>query len=111
MIAVRCIAARSAFCVLLCVAPHSARAEDESKTSQAVTSATSAPGMPTDPAHLAAARELARLQFSDEMLSEIHGQAAEAAALSFENSIQPSLGRALTAGEKERLLRFWRKEM
>lgn len=96
----------------LSLAPGLARAEDNSEAmAGAVAKATDSPGTPTDPAHLAAARELARTQFTDDTLEELYGQAASAAAMSFENSIQPALGRALTEGEKQRLLRFWHGQM
>jgi hypothetical protein len=53
------------------------------------------------------AREIIRNQFSTATMDELYLQAAQQASTSFQLAIQPTLKRAVTDDEKQRLLVFW----
>jgi uncharacterized protein len=55
----------------------------------------------------AAARTMVRTLIEPGMLKELYQTVAEQMATQFEVSIQPTLGRALTDNEKQRLVSFW----
>lgn len=61
--------------------------------------------------HEAAVRELIRTSVTPEYLEEVYATAAQQAAVQFQASIQPSLGRELTVGENQRLYQFWNRKV
>jgi hypothetical protein len=61
--------------------------------------------------HEAAVRELIRATITPEYLEEVYATAAQQAAVQFQASIQPSLGRELTISENQRLYQFWNRKV
>ncbi|MFM7427008.1 MAG: DUF2059 domain-containing protein [Elainella sp.] len=61
--------------------------------------------------HEAAVRELIRASITPEYLEEVYAVAAQQAAVQFQASIQPTLGRELTVSENQRLYRFWDRKV
>jgi hypothetical protein len=57
--------------------------------------------------HELAVQELIRISISSQYLEDVYVQGASQASLAFQSSIQPTLGRALTDAEKQRLYMFW----
>lgn len=58
-----------------------------------------------------AARDLIRSQVRPEMLEELYTEGAGSASLHFQAALQPSLKRALSEDEKQRLYLFWYRKI
>jgi len=60
-----------------------------------------------DKRHELAVREFIQNQVSPEYMEELYAEAASQASVQFQASIQPTLKRALSDNEKQRLYMFW----